>query len=441
MTAPARPLVIGAGWSGLACAVRLARSGLQPLLLDAAPHAGGRARTLEHDLGGRRLALDNGQHLLVGAYRETLAAMRTVGVDPARALARAPFSVAYPDGWHLAAKRAPAPWHLLLGLLDARGPTLAERWSLAVWSAAQRRRRWRVEPDAPATELFAGQPAALVRRLWRPLCLAALNVELEDASAAVYLNVLRDSLGAGASASDLLLPRAGLSTLFPDAALSWLRAHGAEVRLRAPVRALRPADDPGRYEAVLADGRVVASSVVLAVGPERAAALLQGAHPALEVTATRLRALRQAPICTVYLKLAAGTRLARAHYALRDEPARGRFGQWVFDRGALDPALDGVLSVVISGAGPHLELTREALARAVAAQVAEDLGLPMPSDHVAIVEKRATIVPAPGLARPPAALPAPGLFLAADAADSPYPSTIEGSVRSGLAAAEALLQA
>jgi uncharacterized protein with NAD-binding domain and iron-sulfur cluster len=95
------------------------------------------------------------------------------------------------------------------------------------------------------------------------------------------------------------------------------------------------------------------------------------------------------------------------------------------------------VSVVISGAGPYRDLDRDALGQAVARQL-RALGLPEPIAHYAIIEKHATIVPAPGLRRPAAVLPVAGLFLAGDAADSPYPSTIEGSVRSGIAAAAAI---
>jgi uncharacterized protein with NAD-binding domain and iron-sulfur cluster len=110
----------------------------------------------------------------------------------------------------------------------------------------------------------------------------------------------------------------------------------------------------------------------------------------------------------------------------------------VFDRGALDPRCAGILSVVISAAGEHQLLGHAELVGAVARQLTDALGLPEPQSARLIEDKRATIVPAPGLRRPPVVLPLPGLYLAGDAADSPYPSTIEGSVRSGLQAARAV---
>ena len=429
--------MVGAGWSGLACAIALVRQGHRPLLLDAAPHAGGRARAYTHDLGGATVQLDNGQHLLLGAYRATLDLLATVGVDARGALRRLPFALGYPDGWRLAAARLPAPWHLAAGLLCARGMTLAERRALARWSRCQHGAGWQLAADAPASTLFAGEPAGLVRRLWRPLCLAALNVELDQASARILLAVLRDSLGSAAAASNLLLPRTDLSRLFPDAAVRWLQAHGAEVRLHCPVLSLEPGDGaPHRLQ--LRDDSIAARHLVLALPPDRAHALLAGRHRALEPAAAQLQAVRSAPIATVYLRYPVGTRLGRPLLALLDDPVEGRHGQWVFDRGALDPAMDGILSVVISGDGPYRALDREALGMSVARQLHATLRLPQPLATYAITEKHATIVPAPGLQRPGTRLPLPGLHLAGDAADSAYPSTIEGSVRSGLEAARAI---
>jgi squalene-associated FAD-dependent desaturase len=430
-----RPVVIGAGWSGLACAVQLVQLGHRPIVLDAAPGAGGRARGLEHDLGGVRVRIDNGQHLLLGACRETLQTLRAVGIDSARAFARLPFALAYPDGWRLGVAPAPAPWHLALGLAAARRVSWAQRWSLARWMLRQRRAGWRVAHDAPAAELFAGESPDLVRRLWRPLCLAALNVELPQASARILLNVLRDSLGADAAALQILLPRTDLSTLFPDAAVRWLRERGAQVRLRTTVLALHPDEAGTACRVQLRDERLPAGPVVLAVPPQRAAALLGDVDAR---AAGLLRALHSAPICTTYLRYAPGTRLPRPFCLLPDAPVQGLHGQCVFDRGAFDLGLDGVLSVVVSGAGAHMDLPREALGRRVARQLAECFGLPDPRDHVTFREKEATLVPSPALERPGAELALPGLYLAGDAVESPYPSTIEGSVRSGRRVAQAI---
>jgi squalene-associated FAD-dependent desaturase len=428
-----RVVVVGAGWSGLACALALTDSGVEVTVLDAAPQVGGRARRVQLQLGDRGYALDNGQHLLLGAYRETLALMRRVGVDPQVAFKRLPFALRYPDGVELVARRAPAPWHLAAALAFARGFGWRERFAAASWMRRWQRGGWRAPADAAASALCDGQPRVLVERVWEPLCLAALNVRLAEASAQVFLNVLRDSLGGDADAAELLLPRCDLSRLFPDAAARAIAAQ-AELRLRCPVLAIERT--AARWRLALRGQQREADAIVLALPPDRAADLLRACAPA---EAAALAAVAAAPIATVYLRYPPSTRLTHPVYALREQPGRGDFGQWVFDRGHTDADCAGVLSVVVSGSGPHLNLSQDRLAAAVSRQLAAALGLGAPLAAAVLTEKRATLVPRPGLLRPAPRLSAPGLYLAGDAAASPYPSTIEGSVRAGLAAARAVL--
>ncbi len=434
-----RVAVIGGGWSGLAAALELAESGCRVELFDAAPQLGGRARRLDIVLGDRRYPLDNGQHLLIGAYRETLGLMRRVGVDPDTAFIRQPFALRYPDGFELKAARLPAPLHLAAALLSARGLPWATRWAMVRAVEDWKRADWRAESTLSAGSLVAALPAVLIERVWEPLCVAALNVRLHEASAQVFLTVLRDSLGADRAASDLLLARADLSSLLPDAAHSALQARGAQVQLRAPIQRLYRSDDGWRLVGRSSD--TTHDAVVLALPPDRAADLLASVPDAerLVPAITQLRAIQFAPIATVFLRYVSGIRVPHAVSALVEHNDRQHFGQWVFDRGALDSRCDGVISVVVSGRGPHQSLGHPELAAAVAAQLMSLFALPKPLASRVVEDKRATIVPAPGLQRPPTQLPCDGLFLAGDAADSPYPSTIEGSVRSGLAAARALI--
>lgn len=429
--------MIGAGWSGLACALELSRLGFAVVLFDAAPQVGGRARALDLRLGDRSFALDNGQHLLIGAYGETLRLMAEAGVDIGLALLRLPFEIRYPDGFALSASRLPAPLHLAGALLTARGLTWRDRRHALAFVLNWRKRNWRIVDDAPAITLFAGAPLEIVRRLWRPLCVAALNVELEQASARVLLNVLRDSLAGGSRSADLLVPRHDLTRMFAAPALGVLDRRGVELRLRRPVQRLARHEQLWRIES---RGEVASvNAVVLALPPQRSAALLASAVRAdLEPAVAMLTSIRMAPIATVYLRYSPRVRLPGPAFALLDDADAGRYAQWAFDRGQLDAANAGIVGVVISAAGRALVTESASLVDRVAAQLSSDLGLPTPLAGTVVAEKRATIVPEPGLQRPPTRLPAAGLYLAGDAADGEYPSTLEGSVRSGLAAARAL---
>src|SRR5262245_61483841 len=127
--------VIGGGYAGMAAAVTLAEQKVPVTVFEAARTLGGRARRVEHD----GLALDNGLHILIGAYSETLRLMRLVGADPERQLLRLPFAWQVHERLSLKAAALPAPLHLLAGLLAARGIPLTERLAALRFIAAMRR--------------------------------------------------------------------------------------------------------------------------------------------------------------------------------------------------------------------------------------------------------------------------------------------------------------
>jgi predicted NAD/FAD-dependent oxidoreductase len=162
----------------------------------------------------------------------------------------------------------------------------------------------------------------------------------------------------------------------------------------------------------------------------------------LEVLRPQVRLIerfRYEPITTVYLKYPPSVRLAQPMLALVDDAQARRYGQWLFDRGALDSANAGILAAVVSAGGPHEEEPLDQLCDAVAKQLAAALSLPQPIAARAIVERRATLAATPDLKRPTNSTPLRGLFLAGDWTESDYPSTLETAVRSGQAAARALL--
>ncbi len=427
-------IVVGAGWSGLACAVEAARRGVAVTVLDAAPAVGGRARRVDLRIGDRDFSLDNGQHLLIGACTQTLALMRHLDVDPSSAFLEQPFTLRYPDGWRLSAARAPAPLHLALGLLAARRLPWSHRAALAGWVRTQQRHAWQLDVDVPVDRVLAAQPPELVRRLWRPLCIAAMNAEPEDTSARMFLNLLRLSLGGAESDSRLLLTRRDLTATLPQAAVKYLQSRGATVRLRQPVLGLTRGADG--WCVALRDEVVGADRVILAVPADSAARLLECAGAdRLRGAIEDLAQLQYEPLATVYLRYAARTSLPAPLYALLDDPAQGRYGQWVFDRGRIDAAHESILSVVVGAPALRHERDRDALCRAACRQLREDFGLPASIDQSVVIERRATLRPGVALRRPPARLPVPGLYLAGDVAASAFPSTLEGSVRAGLEAA------
>lgn len=424
--------VIGAGWAGCAAAVELARRGSRVTVFEAARLPGGRARAVEID----GVRLDNGQHILLGAYRETLRLLRVVGLDPSQALLRLPLQMRYPaggDGIDFIAARLPAPLHLLAALWRSRGLSRPDKLALARFVSAARWMGWRLDQDCSVAELLQrfDQGPRLIRLMWQPLCVSALNTPIERASAQVFLAVLRDSLGARRAASDMLLPRIDLSALLPQPALDFVMRHGGGVRLGTAVRRIARKGEQWSLQAgVTVDDF---DAVIVATAPTAAAGLLHGLAAIEPITA-----LTYEPITTCYLQYVPETRLPQPFLALEEDPAAGRFGQFVFDRSQLDVRQAGLLAVVISAASGAIQDGHDGLARAVAQQLADALHAPelgAPRWTRVITEKRAGFSCRPGLARPANQTAATGLLLAGDYTAGAYPATIEGAVRSGLAAA------
>jgi hydroxysqualene dehydroxylase len=422
-----RVAVVGAGWAGLAAAATLAERGASVTVFEASRSLGGRARrvTLEG------IDLDNGQHILIGAYRETLRLMRLVGADPERLLVRLPLELRDVSGFRLRASPLPAPLHLLVGLFLATGLTAGERLAAARFVAALRRSRFALAKDESVDELLARhhQTGALRDRLWVPLCVSALNTPPDRASAGVFANVLRDTLGGGRAASDLLLPKVDLGAIFPVPAAAFVAARGGEIRLGVAVRGI--ARDGAGFR--LDPDPTAFGRVILACSPQHAPALL-GSLPELAALAAALAAIEHEPIYTCYLQYPDDVSLPFPMLAFG-----GGLAQWAFDRGALS-GHRGLIAVVLSASGGHEGLAHAELAAAIHAElVAAFPGLPEPRWHRVIAERRATFSCRPGLARPGNATPVRGLVLAGDYTASDYPATLESAIRSGVAAASVLL--
>jgi squalene-associated FAD-dependent desaturase len=415
--------VIGAGWAGLAAAVAATGAGHAVTLMESSRTFGGRARSLPSQLpDGAPVLIDNGQHILIGAYTATLQLMRQVGVDPAAVLLRLPLALRFPDGTGLALPDWPAPLDAAWGICGARGWTATDKLRLLAAATRWRLAGFRCAPSITVAQLCAGVTPRVVEQLIEPLCVSALNTPAGRASAQVFLRVLRDALfGRGDGrwrGSNLLLPRVALGQLFPEAAAQWLAQRGA--RLVTGQRVQQIAAQGGRW---LVDGTPF-DAVLLACPPWEAARLVGDAGIAATEWLERATALTHEAIATVYAS--GGPRLPRPMLALHASDSAP--AQFVFDRSQLGgPA--GLLAFVVSASGRD----RDLLQQQVLAQAAA-LGWNGLRVVQTVVEKRATFACTPGLQRPAQRI-APGLLACGDYVEGPYPATIEGAVRSALAAA------
>lgn len=407
--------IVGAGWAGLAAAVAASAAGHEVSVFELARQLGGRARSLPLQLpDGRTVHVDNGQHILAGAYRETLRLMRTVGVEPDAALLRLPLTLRFPDGTGLALPPRRPPLDAVVGILGARGWTLGDKLSLLAAATRWRRNAFECPAATSVATLCDRLTPTVMSQLIEPLCVSALNTPAAVASGQVFLRVLRDTLFEP-DGSNLLLPRCDLETLFPQAAARWLEGRGVTI---APGRRVqRVAATDGAWTV---DGTVF-DKVLLACPAGEAARLVADSGAAADQWVRLAGALRHEAIATVYA--CGDVRLPVPMLALRSDAQRP--AQFVFDRAQLGgPA--GLLAFVVSAC----PLERDAVEARVMEQ-ARELGWGGLQPVQTVVEKRATFACTPGLRRPPSAI-APGLAACGDYVEGPYPATLEGAVRSAL---------
>ena len=452
-----RVAIVGAGWAGLSAAVRAVDDGHQVTLWEATRQAGGRARTLDHpSLSG----FDNGQHILIGAYTDTLALMRRVGADPETLLARQPLALRYPDGSGLTLPDWPRPLDLLAGIVSARGWGWRDKMSLVRTALGWRAAGFRCAASATVQDLCSGMRPTVLESFIAPLCVAALNTPAERASGQVFLRVLQDALFGVPGGSQLLLPRVDLGQLLPAPAMVWLKAQGCQLRIGERVQSLQAlVAEAGQTSGTTSGTRAVAGwlvqgeafdLVIIATPNQEAARLVQSAADSLASDqpgdtsepelcarlhqwAQQAQALPFQAITTVYAHSASALPQAMlALHATAEHPA-----QFVFDRSRLAQTISVNASTpahMLAFVASASQGERSTLQAQVVAQAREQLGLAI-TPLTTVVEKRATFACLPSLVRPAIRL-APGLSACGDYVEGPYPATLEGAVRSGSAAVE-----
>lgn len=430
-----RLAIIGGGWAGLAAAVQATLAGYDVSIFEASHSLGGRARAVPSHLpDGTPVTLDNGQHILIGAYRESLRLILEVGVDLPSALLRQTLTLRFPDQQGLQFPDWPTPFDALAGLLMARGWSLNDKWLALREMIRWQRQGFACHESLCVAQLCQRLSPRVRAELIEPLCLSALNRPSDQASASVFLRVLKDAVLGPPGSSHLLLPRISLSALFPDAARHWLEARGCAVELGAGI------DKLGRSGLHWQINGSSFDHVILATSASAATRLLSRSTSDMPVTsATAVQTwlalcsgLSFDAIATVYA-WSAKARLSHPMLALRSgtQPTQTGPAQFVFDRGQLGGPT-GLLAFVVSAN----TLERPALQTQVLMQAQRQLGLGLQLVQT-LVDKRATFACIPGLQRPSLSI-CDGLLACGDYVAGPYPATLEGAVRSAVHAVTAL---
>lgn len=436
MSTTAEVYIIGGGWAGLSAAVELSRQGIVVTLLESARQLGGRARRIPFN----NKSVDNGQHLIVGAYRNTLALMQTLGVDITKVLKRKPlaFNMRYANGdaVSLSVSHLPTPLHLLMGLIKSKGLSLLDRLRATQFGFQLFMQNIPLTQDISVAELLARckQPTRLIETLWGPLCIATLNTPLHKASAQIFIHVLHTTFMRRREDSDLLFTQNDLGSLLPDPAANFIERHGGNIRLGQRITGLKLENN--KTQGIdIEDKFIPANRVILAVSPFASHALM-AEHYSLQTITDKLNKFFYEPICTIYLQYPEHVRLDTEIVGLVNTTA-----QWVFDRRINHQP--GLMAVVISASGAHMDLDNKQLVQRVTRELANLYpDWPAPIATYVLREKRATFSCTPGITplRPKNETPVKGLWLAGDYTDTSYPATLEGAVHSGLQCAKHVLQ-
>ena len=457
-----RIVVIGGGLAGITAAIALAESGADVTLLEARPRLGGATCSFHRD----GLIVDTGQHIFLGccsAYRGLLAKLGMTEYAPLQDRFDVTVLAPGPRRARLRRTALPGPLHMLPAL--GRYPFLswAERAKVSRPALAMRL----LDPADPAadTQRFGdwlaarGQSERARRALWDLFSVSALNIAGDDASLALAATVVKTGLLGKNNAADIGVPALPLGELHGDAAATVLAKLGAQVTLGAKVTAIEvTAIEVGAMEVGAIEGGALevaegtdarfrirlgrgedadlaADAVVLAVPHEKAAPLVPpGALP--DATVRGWAGLGASPIVNVHVIYDRPvTDLPFA--AAIDSPV-----QWVFDRTRIS-GMDGpgqYLAISLSAADEYADVPAARLREQFVPALAELFPAARDAqvtEFFVTRERRATFRQAPGSGalRPRAATRQPGLVLAGAWTDTGWPDTMEGAVRSGLAAA------
>jgi squalene-associated FAD-dependent desaturase len=438
-------LILGGGFSGLSCAVRLAQEGRRVVVLDKTPRLGGRARSMRDPASG--LDVDNGQHLFMGCYRATRRFLKSIGTeDRLEIYPEAAVDYAEPGG---ARDRLdcpswlPAPLHLAAGLLGLRGVSLREKAALLAFDQALKAMRSGPVPDGVERQTVRqwltglGVSRNFQTRFFDPAAIGILNESPELASAAGFVQALREMFFTGRESSRFGLARVGLSELYVDAARAAVENAGGRVVCGAKAAAL--IEEGGRVRGAVSERgeRFEAGHVVSTLPPWD---LKQLALPA------PLRGpweeLAPAPI------VGATLRLDRPVMTERFVGLLGTETHWVFNKTRIHSLAEPgqTLAVVVSGAHEAATWTPEKILETAARDLASCLpgfaGAKVLASKV-VKEPFATLSPVPGAEakRPAPGSGMPGFLFAGDWTRTGFPATIESACAAGEAAAEKILGA
>jgi len=434
--------IIGGGWSGLAAAIELCKQHHKVTVFESSPQLGGRARSIIWN----DLTLDNGQHLMIGAYQQMIKSLNTIQADTKQLFKQLPHRMLMLDSqdgktaFDLQLPTYPAPLHLLFGVLNT--PSLSIKDKILLLVRFNKLLNTPIKNDISVSEWLnsAKLPDSYRNNLLEPVCLAALTTHPQQASAKAFQSVLQQTFNAPADFTDLLIPTTDLGNVFPALAEKFILQHGGEIKTRCKVQHLLH-DNTQVHSVQINDEVINFDQVILATPPKVTAKLLQEI-PACVGMGEQINKLKFEPVSTLYIQFKGPVTLPYPMLGMVNG-----LSEWVFERAT--SGHNDVLAVVISAQGDHLKLTEETLLKTVYSElfnVIEDL--PELLNSKLIIEKRATFQchpnvdkNRPGINTNLKNLKLCGDYVYIEENNQPgLPSTLEGALRSGVKCAQSILQ-
>jgi squalene-associated FAD-dependent desaturase len=436
-------LIIGGGFAGLSAGVELVNRGHQVTLIERRGHLGGRAYSFKDPVSGA--VLDNGQHILMGCYTDTLKFLKTIGTyDKLKFQNNLAVDFAAPGIPESTFRTLPlpSPLHLLSGFWLFRRFSLKDK--LAVLKLRKGLRATNGDLAALDRKSITdwlkslGQTEALLERFWDPLALAALNDRPELSSAALFHAVLKEALFSGRAGSRIAVPKVGLSDLYAEAARDYIERKGGQFLLKSPVQKLHFRGNEFS-EAELEGGRRVSAEAILVTVPFTALRkMLPEEFVYRDSFFANLSRLTVSPIVAVNLwydrpitrRPFVGLWRTKMHWVFNKTDA---FGHQPY------------LSLVVSGAREELHTPAPQLIELAVAELQSVFPAAREAKLLRATvskEPEATMAPAVGVEklRLPQKTPYKNFFLAGDWTATGLPATIESAVRSAKKAVELIDQ-
>lgn len=430
-------IIVGGGWAGLAAAVELTQKQIPVLIIEAAKQLGGRTRRIHF----ADRAVDYGQHILFGGFRQILDLLETMAIPTAKVFNRSSYELIhrYAMEGELSFKlpSLPYPLKMLVGLGLARGLCWSDKICILRFLAYLRKQSYPQVPDQPLLPALQSgqQSASSIKRFWQPLCRLLMSTDLDTASFNIFASIMNTLILSGNDHADMLIPHGELSRVLADPAADYIEQHGGQIHLGHQVTGLHIEGD--RVTGVQVEDQSVAGSHVILTSPASALPAMFAPHEHLQAIARQASNIPYREILQVYLHYPSKTVLPAPFICLP-----GPLTSFIADK--RHQGCPGIMAVTVDGNLEALGCSEEEmLARTIAEVAAQFPHWEPPSAHLLMPVKDAAVKCSPELdtLRPDIATPVSGLWLAGEyVAGDPWPS-LDNAVATGRRCARQVIAA